>query len=326
VENDSVVISGSTNYNNAFLVVNVSDSDHFDIESPYTAETFGGTEVFSVNMTKGLLLESEYTVESFGAIGRNLIVGTRQVGIAEGDFLGFSKVYRWDLISDTYSAEQQIKEFGISAFMEYNGSLLFNAGQDGNLYSYDGQFARKFRRIPNSITNDTSIAKNATSDIEGITILGVSQSGDSGGYTLGGYDPKFQDVFNLPYHIAGAQISAIEWVGGDLLFAYKIGSSEFMKKLSTTLETAETESLVQNLISKGQKVVVTPRVEYESFPNFTNIQLFTKVDNGSYTEMPLTQQTDNVLTGNKLLNAREVQYKLILTPNGTTTPVVEFFG
>lgn len=43
-EFDYVVIVGTDSYDNEYLVVNVSDTTHFDIEATYIAETFAGTE------------------------------------------------------------------------------------------------------------------------------------------------------------------------------------------------------------------------------------------------------------------------------------------
>lgn len=285
------------------------------------------TESSGGAITDKLTLDSNYTVESFGEMSRYLIIGTRRIGTAAGTFSGYSKIFKWDLVSNTFSTEQEIKEFGISAFIEYGGSLLFNAGENGDLYYFDGNYAVKFKKIPSSIENDTKITKNAWSLLDGITLLGVTQSGNSGVYSLGGYDSKYPSVFNLPFAMTNATVTAIEWCGSDLIVCYLLGSVKYIQKLTTTLATAETETLVQSLIDKkGQKVVPSPVVEYESYPASTNIQLYASVNRGSYTEITLNRTTENKLTSRKILNAREIQYKLKLTPNGISTPIIEFYG
>lgn len=293
------------------------------------AESAGGA------IADKLTLDSNYTVESFGEITRYLIIGTRRQGTAAGSFAGFSKLFKWDLVSNTYSIEREIKEFGISAFIEFNSALLFNAGQDGNLYSFDGNFAQKFKRIPGSIPNDTTITKNAWSSLDGITLFGVTQSGTSGVYSLGGYDAKYPNVFNLPFAMEDATVNAIEWVGSDLIFSYKLGSTRYLQKLSTTLATAETETLIESRLDKnGNKVVPSPIVRYSAYPAGTNVQLYASVNGGSYFELTLNKNSDNELTsrsipqdtGTPAKNTREIQYKLILTPNDTDTPEIEFFG
>ena len=285
-------------------------------------ETAGG------DITQALLLDSTYTVESLGSMSRYLIVGARISGAAASTFIGFASVFKWDLISNTFTSEQEIKEFGISAFIEFKGSLLFNAGQDGNLYSYDGQFARPFRRIPGSFGNDTTIKKNAWGSLNGITLLGTKRTGVSGIYSLGGFDAKYGDVFNLPFSIDNAEINAIAWAGSDLLIAYRVGgSANYLKKLTTALGTLETESLEQSLVSSsGKRVTVQPRVDYEAYPSGTNIQMYQSVNRGAYREIPLEKNGSNQLIGRAIANAREVQYKLILTPDGTTSPIVEYYG
>ena len=40
----NIEISGSTNYDGVHTIVAVSDSDHFDIEIAFNAETFAGSE------------------------------------------------------------------------------------------------------------------------------------------------------------------------------------------------------------------------------------------------------------------------------------------
>ena len=283
-----------------------------------------------------LTLQSDYTVESLGTDGRYLTIGTRKQkpttsASSLAIFAGYSKIFKWDLTSNTFSIEREIKEFGISAFIEHGGSLIFNAGKNGMLYSWDGNFAQEFKRIPNSIENDTVITKNAWSSLNGITLLGVTQTAGAGGiYSLGGYDAKYPDVFNLPFSVTTPTVNVIEWAGSDLIFSYLISTTKKLQKLSTTLATAETESLILSTRDKkGQPTNVRPIVEYEIYPTNTTIQLYASVNRAAYSEITLNKAGKNVLSSREILDVREIQYKLVLTPDSSTkllNPIVENYG
>jgi len=280
-----------------------------------------------------LTLQSDYTIESLGRDGRYLMIGTRKQQPTANTtaltiFTGYSKIFKWDKQSNQPSVEREIKEFGISAFIEYGGALILNAGKNGMLYSWDGSFAQEFKRIPNSLDEDTYVKANAWSSWKGITLLGVTQTAGTGGvHSLGSYDSKYADVFNLPFSIITPTINAIEWIGADLIFTYKIATAKKIQKLSTTLATAETEGMIQSVLDKkGNKVVTSPIVQYSSYPANTDVQLYASVNGGAYVELDLDKTVENVLTSRNVLNAREIQYKLILTPNGTNTPEIEYYG
>ena len=283
--------------------------------TPADAATVGGGDI-----TDAIALDSVYTVESFGEIGRNLIIGARAQGTTEDSFAGFSKVFNWNLVSNTWSTEREVKELGISCFFLFDGILLFNAGKEGNLYSYDGENVRRFKRIPGIIGNEALIYKNATSAYKGLTMLGISDesgSPESGIVTLGGYDKKYPDVFNLPIYMKDREIFVLTRINSDLIVCYK-ASTGIVKKIGTTLGTMILESMIYDAAE-----VRTPIVNYSDYPSGTAIVLEVSINSGSYAWMKLDASTENKLTGHAITNARTIQFRLRLTPSGTKTPVVE---
>jgi hypothetical protein len=337
VAGDSIVLDGTANYDGSFLVVNVSDSDHFDIESAFSAETFAITDTATTNMEQKLIFEEGYVVESLGIMTRNLIIGARKIGNPVNSFISFAKVFRWDLVSNTYSTEQEIKDVGISAMIEYSGGLLLSVGMDGDLYSYDGNFARKFKRIPHATKGATKVRKNAWTSWDGQLLFGAT--GTKGVYSLGAYDATYPQVFNLPIVLGSTSVdsdvfsmarilnevdSAME---EELVMSYKVGPNDFFKKLDTDLAILETETLVQSLIDKdGKAISPSPTVQYEVYPDNTNVQLYYSIDRASYVLLALDKTVKGTLTSRKIPDGREIQYKLILTPSGATTPIIEFYG
>lgn len=327
---DIIIINEGTEDEQKVQVVSSSSNTSMKVTPTFFPQPSGDTfKIKQASFEDKLTIPRDYTIESFGRSGRYLIIGTRQYN--RDTFTGFSKIFKWDLVSNTFTGEQEIKEFGISAFIEHGGSLIFNAGKNGMLYSWDGNFAQEFKRIPNSIENDTVITKNAWSALNGITLLGVTQTAGAGGiYSLGGYDAKYPDVFNLPFSVTTPTVNVIEWAGSDLIFSYLISTTKKLQKLSTTLATAETESLILSTRDKkGQPTNVRPIVEYEIYPTNTTIQLYASVNRAAYSEITLNKAGKNVLSSREILDVREIQYKLVLTPDSSTkllNPIVENYG
>ena len=63
------------------------------------------SEAAGGDITDKLTLDSSLTVESLGDIDRYLVIGTRIQGTTAGTFIGFSRIFKWDLISNTFSRE-----------------------------------------------------------------------------------------------------------------------------------------------------------------------------------------------------------------------------
>lgn len=345
---DLAVINGTTNYDGRWTVTNVNDVDTFDIESTYYAETFSTTDNLGVPVTPGLDLQTDYRIESFGILRSNLIVGARRTkdsGSAD-DFTGFSRVFNWDLISPSWSGELEVAEFGISAFMDFGGVLLFNAGEKGMLYSYDGVNIQKFKRIPGdwSGTNRAVIMKNAVSAWNSIPIFGLSNIDgnptEQGIYSLGGYDAKYPKVFNLEFlpltgSGSGTFIGAVEMISWDhtaslaktdLIFCHDKGGDEVINMVDTAnkYNGAYLETQVIDVAREKQKVMKV-RICYRT-RNSQTITLSKKVNGaGAYTAVTLVNH-DNMKyyeSSINIANANTVQFKIATTASSNSAPEIE---
>jgi hypothetical protein len=166
------------------------------------------------------------------------------------------------------------------------------------------------------------VQKNAITTYKGMLMIGVSENSGtptSGVYSLGGYDKKYPNVFNLPISKSNIEVPCLARIDSDLIVCYKnVGSVSAVKKLGTDLETLTLESMLYDV-----KEPRSPIINYESYPSGTTIRLDVSVNGGAYTTLTLNQGVNNTLTSRQIVKARTLQFKLILTPNGTDTPIIE---
>lgn len=279
------------------------------------------TETAGGDIEEVLTLDSICNIQSFGYLGRNLIIGAGTNGNTNY-YSEYSRIFRWDLVSNSWSTEQSIKEFGISAFFFLDGSLIFNAGENGSLYSYDGENIRRFKKIPYIEGERINITKNAIVTDDGILMFGVSDiltgSAELGIYSLGGYDKKYPNIFNLPFSLTGKLIRVLNKIGVNMIICYGGNSTGVVKKIGTSRETVVLETLIYD-INKP----FSPKINYADYPSGTTIGLEISINSGDYKSLTLTKQPKNILTTRKILEARTMQFKLTLTPNGSSTPEIE---
>lgn len=291
--------------------------------------------------TTALTLQSDYTVESFGVLRDNLIIGTRRRSSTSGKFAGFSKIFNWDTISPGWSSEQEVKEFGISAFMDFSGTLLFNAGNKGMLYSYDGVNAVRFKRIPGNWTgtNAARISKNASSSYFGGLAFGLSfEAGTApanGIYLLTGYDAKYPSVFSfdfLPHNgdSSSVEIGALGQINSTLVFSFDAGATEGVSSVDTAnkYSGAYINTMEQNQTRDFVKTVKV-RVCYRELPSNTAIEIRSNVNNAnpdfSGSAISSITHTDKKYVETDVLinDAYTYQIQVRLTTSGNNSPIIE---
>ena len=287
-----------------------------------------------------ILLDDIYTIESLGNRRNNLVIGTRAEGTTAGSFAGQSKIFEWDLTSIEWTIEQEIPEFGISAFMELEGTMIFNAGSQGMLYTWDGSNARQFRRIPGDWTlgRRARIYKNAHSSYLGRLVFGVSFENGSplqtGIYSLGGYDPKYPNVFNLEFvsrdGIAAARYLSCATINNDFLFSVSSGAVSTIDKVDTTnLYTGAYLITKEINTNRDEAKFATIRICYRDIPTGTVITMHANIDNAdptfAGTAIPLVTQTNKKYLESKvdISNAMSFQLKIATTAVTTQAPEIE---
>jgi len=334
----SVTITGTSNYNGEFIVKNVNDPDTFDIISPYNAEVFTGSETATEYLSGKLELESKFTIQSLGKLIDHLIIGTITEGGSSGSFSGFSHVFNWDLRSIDLTSDVTIPEFGVNAFIDYFGSIVIQAGKKGNLYSYNGQSASRFKRIPGDwgVEKEGIIQANAVSSYLGIPVFGFSNENDNpteqGLYTLGGYDAKYPVVFNLDFReesMSSKQIPAVTRLGEDILFTFAATNNSLGEVKIVDNTTKETEAYLETQvinINRDKLKNFKVRINYRSLPSGTDVQLSQQTnESGSYSVVTLKDWSNKkyLESDANILNATSIQFKLDFISSGNLAPEIE---
>lgn len=339
VWNTSTVDGTQNNFKNitfdSFHPMVVIENDLY-VGHTYNIGKITPTETAGGDITDVLDFDTEYTVESLADRRSRLVIGTRKSGAASGSFAGFSRIFEWDLVSPSWNAEQEVAEFGISAFMTLSGALLFNAGPKGMLYSWDGANAQQFKRIPGDWSGDNRarIYKNAVSAYDSRLAFGISNENGNpvkqGVWTLGGYDAKYPSVFNLEFiqyngTSTGTEVFAIERVSTDLIFSTDDGIS----KVDTTNKYSGGYFVTREInIDRDNQKAIKARVCYRTL-NGQTIEIRANVNNAdpTFTGAALTTLVhDNkkyLETANGIMNANTLQFQIKVSATGGLAPETE---
>ena len=102
----------------------------------------------------------------------DLVIGTQ----VKTSVVNKATVYRWNTWSESWSAEDEIDENAVRAFLKADNYILVSAGINGNLYSYNGTQLQGFKTIPGDYTKTayTIIWPEATGNYKGIPLFGYS--------------------------------------------------------------------------------------------------------------------------------------------------------
>lgn len=172
-------------------------------------------------------IKTPLRVKALGTILTDLLLGTFVTVINVA-----TEILRWNTWSGSYSVADEIPEVGINAFLATDNFILVNAGEKGNIYSYDGQNLHNYKRIPGDWSGALTalVHPNATVNKFGLPLFGVSNlSGnptEQGIYSLGRYDRNYPDVLNFEWVVSretteDLDIGAIELIGTDLIASWK---------------------------------------------------------------------------------------------------------
>lgn len=289
-----------------------------------------------------LILEPKYTIQTLGKLSDKLIIGTITEGTTAGSFSGFSAVFNWDRISIDLTSEATVPEFGVNAFIDFNGSMLIQAGKKGNLYSYNGVSAVPSRRIPGDwgINKEGIVENNSVSSYLGIPIFGfANQSVDPannspmkvGVYSFGGFDAKYPRSFNLEYlndSTNDRSVSAVARIGQDLIFSVKSASVAqiFSVDLTNKHDASFLETQVINLEQgrwKNFRIKVTYRKELTNDDDIL-IQYQTN-ESGNYANLDTRNHSNMayIESNVQLIEANSVQFKIITNATDNTAPEIE---
>lgn len=112
-------------------------------------------------------VESQYSVTAIVNSSGWLMVGlTTSTGVC------ISKIVLWDTYSSSWTYEDDLYEIGINSFMISDNVIFIQAGTVGNIYTWSGSFAEKFKQIT-GVT--TGINPYATDTLNGKALIVIDK-------------------------------------------------------------------------------------------------------------------------------------------------------
>jgi hypothetical protein len=255
-------------------------------------------------------LPAGYDVTALGAVGFDLLIGTIRDAL-----VSHSKVFVWDTISSSWTVEDDLDEIGVNTIIKADNQVFLQAGTAGQIYSWNGSTAQKFRRI-RGVTTSATNAHYKTVTHEGKPLLAIG----SDVYSIHRVDRGLPHAIVHEYTSSTGNAECLASGDGQLLVSNgtninKIGTDRATATIDTPI-TPITEEKLQG------KVIVT----YDSLPSGSSIGISTQINSaGSYTSQTTTTDTvkRQVYFDGRLLDAVDIQARITLTPNGANSPVIK---
>jgi len=263
----------------------------------------------------------------------DILVGTRNVNKG--------RVLRWDGVSEGWSAQDDIDEQGINAFIRDDNFMYVQAGFYGRMYFYNGEKLDPFKRIPGdwSPTKTAKIRQNSTAFHLGVPVFGLSNVAGNptlqGVYGFGSYGAGYPKTLSLDFPIptnvfSGVTVGAICTDGADLYVSYKDATDVGVAKLDWSNKYNGAYLETTALISPKERSEFTNisgiNADYVELPTNTNITLSYKkaYENNfiSLTTTPLTK-LKQIKARKTITDMANLIVKAQLTTSGNTTPKVE---
>jgi hypothetical protein len=265
----------------------------------------------------------EMNCSSLMAWKGNLVVGT-----TARTFENKSWIFFWDTYSDSWTYEDYIPESSVNTFIPADNSFYLQAGDSGNVYQCDGVTAIRDKVLRGEATTSANFigfgGNQAATEYNGQALF----HGYKGIWSITNFDNDLPRSISIPYVLSQGQnlgICPIISLGPYLLCAWRDSSGSFgVDKIST----------ITNSYRHNGGYIVTPaitgnfqmvEVKYSDLPSGTSLTIYTKVNDGSW-----TQQTSIVDTIRRVVyfdgglgDVTTLQAKIIFNTSETSTPVVE---
>lgn len=262
----------------------------------------------------------------------DLLVGTLDKSLG--------RVLRWDTVSESWSAQDEVFEKGVTAFIRDDNYVYVVAGNIGRIYFYNGERMEPFVRIPGEWSNQklATIHRNSTEFYLGVPIFGLTNvSGNpqlQGIYGLGSYGRNYAKTLSLDFPVPtdefeGVSIGAIIVDDVDLYVSWKDGEDvgiaklDWTKKYNGYLETTALSGTKDRHLIKTLTKAVVPHLP---LPENTGITLgYKKKYEASFTDMQTMEDEDRMMTYNRdsVPKVANLQLRVGLQVNGNDTPSCE---
>lgn len=263
----------------------------------------------------------------------DLLIGTKT------DNVNKARVLRWDTANANYSADDDVDESGINAFIKDDNFVYVQAGDYGRMYYYNGEKLEPYKRIPGAWSPSASarVYPNAVAFHMGLPVFGISNvTGNpllQGIYGLGSYSSQYPKVLSLDFPLletSGLTIGALIAKGADLYASYKTATDVGVCKLnwSAKYNGAYLETRMLTTAKLRSDLTTASRIfaDYTSLPASTGITLgIKKKYDTNYTSLTVKDDTKRmqVRTDTSIPEIANLQIRTGLTVSGNNSPVIE---
>jgi len=302
----------------------------------YLAQVDAGT--FSAD---ALDIKTPLRIKSLGKIGTDVLLGTYVA-----DTVTKTEILRWNTYSVSFTNSDEIPEVGINAFLPADNFVLVQAGNQGNIYFYNGKDLVLHSKIPGnySPTAYGEVYPTAVGSLGRKILFGFSNGSgnpaDQGVYQLGKGSRIHPLVMDMPYPISersggelvtsSIEIGGILVVGTDVYVSWKNDTSYGVDKLdySNKLELAYFETRV--MIVEREKFSTFPKfiIAYQSLPANTAITIqYEKNHAASFTDTDEVVDTQRkVVSSEENVEASVLRLKVLPTVSSNDAPTIESGG
>lgn len=224
----------------------------------YLAQIDGTT--FTAN---ALDIKTPLRIKSLGKIGTDVLLGTYVA-----DTVTETEIIRWNTWSVSFTTSDTIPEVGINAFLPADNFVIVQAGNQGNLYYYDGDKLEEYLRIPGdySPTAYGEVYPTAVGSLGGKILFGFSNGlgnpADQGVYQIARSTRNHSYVLDMPYPISeratGALVLSGVEIGGILVVGTDVFVSWQKKTVVTiTIATPGVVTYTGHSLTNGDAIVFT---------------------------------------------------------------------
>ena len=298
-----------------------------------------GNIMAKVNELNQFVAETELSVERQEVITTligfdiDVLIGTKDVNQC--------RVIRWDTVSESWSAEDEIDDVEVYAFIRDDNFVYALVGDQGRMYYYNGEKLIPYQRIPGdwSPSKRAKIHSGAVGFLLGVPVFGLSNiegnPTEFGVYGFGSYSKDYPKTLSLDYPISAGvfttmEIGAIITKGANMWVSWKSGSAYGVDKLDWTAKYAsaylETTMLSPVKDRSNFKTIARVQAPYASLPASTAVVLgYKKNYAGSFTTFTSVVDAPHsiIKAAKSVPQIGNVQLRLGLTVNVNDAPELE---
>lgn len=297
------------------------------------------TGVFSA---QALDIVSPMRVQTLGEFGTDVLIGAFTAST-----VAIAWIFRWNGWSTSYTNSDSVPENGINAFLQADNEILVQAGNQGNIYSYDGTNLNLFMTIPGvysasayGVVNNGSVANDSGQILLGFS-NGSGNPADQGVYRIARHDRNFPYIIDMPYPISersggefvlsSIEIGGVMVSGGLVYVAWKNGDTYGIDKIdtSTKLNGAYMDTRVMAVNREEFANFSKASVNYASMPASTAINLYMDKNYAGYGSALTTvddTQRHIVETKDEATDFTTMQLRMKFTCSSNSSPQFESAG